>query len=584
MFAALFLAFSPSYLQRTSLGFFDDETIGIFALIVFMFVFLRSVEEERPLSSSLKYAVVAGLFLGYFCSGWGAAYFPIGVTVLFVFVLILIKRYSQRLLLSYSITFGLGLFIAINVPKLGPTYLATMPILPVAGVLLLLCLFEITRAVTLAKWKVLSVILILAALIGGFALLWQMGYMKDIAGKFWTVLNPFERATSPLTESVAEHRISSWGTIYYEFGIGILFFIIGFFFVLRNPSNRNVFVLILGLSSLYFACSMVRLLVLVAPAFSLLAAIGVIGVLKPFTTLFKEPPKILTKRKYSLEYVGKEFSGTAIFLIFIILMTNFAFTPQSGGIPKVYRQAYTPTTISAGSLPIPGESLREPVKEWMNALNWLRSISPTPVVCSWWDYGYWLTILGNVTSLCDNATINGTQIENVGFIFMANERYSLKMLKEYDAKYVLVFITIDVNGQWQDGGGGDNGKWMWMARISGKSHDRFIKDGFITEQYAWVNESSFGSYNTTQRKWIWTDLGLNSTIYKMMSWGKQQWCDANGVTNPDAAAVIQPTYFTKAYFAMPTRDEAYSNYAGIVPVVCIYEINWQKYYNDYPSG
>jgi len=264
-------------------------------------------------------------------------------------------------------------------------------------------------------------------------------------------------------------------------------------------------------------------------------------------------------------------------------MTNFAFAPQSGGMPKIYRQAYTPTTISAGSLPIPGENLLEPVREWINALDWLRSLSPTPVVCSWWDYGYWLTILGNVTSLCDNATINTTQIENVGFTFMANETAALKMLEKYDVTYVLVFVTADVNGNWQDGAGGDNGKWMWMARISGKNRDRFIETGFIDEQHAWINESSFGTYNTTLGKWVWTELGLDSTIYKMMSWGKQRWCDINGVTNPDAAAVIQPEYFDEAYFAMPTRDEASGNYGGIVPIICLYEVNWQKYY-DYLRG
>jgi dolichyl-diphosphooligosaccharide--protein glycosyltransferase len=84
-------------------------------------------------------------------------------------------------------------------------------------------------------------------------------------------------------------------------------------------------------------------------------------------------------------------------------------------------------------------------------LDWLKSnVGFRPinekVVCSWWDYGYWLALLGNVTSLADNATINTTQIENIGFIFMANETQALKMLKFYDAKYVLVFTSL-VTGQ-----------------------------------------------------------------------------------------------------------------------------------------
>ncbi len=340
LLAALSLALSPSYIQRTSLGFFDDEAIGIFALMVFTFLFLRAIEENRPLSSSAKYAIGSGLTLGFFCGGWGAAFYGLGLTVLFVFVLILLKRYTQRLLVSYSLTFGLGLFIAINVPRLGPGYLTTTAILAIAGVFVVLCFCEVVRVLTSAKWKSIFIIVFLVLLISGFGVLWQLGYMQNIGAKFISVLDPLVRSASSLIESVAEHRISAWGSIYYEFGIGIIFFIAGFFFILRNLNNRNLFLLIFGLTSLYFAGSMVRLLVLIAPAFGLIAAVGIIGILKPFITLLKEPPKIFTKKKYSLEHVGKEFSWTTIFLIFLILMTNFAFSPQSGGMPKVYMQAY----------------------------------------------------------------------------------------------------------------------------------------------------------------------------------------------------------------------------------------------------
>ncbi len=577
LFAALFLALSPSYIQRTSIGFFDDETIGIVALLLFFFLFLRAIEEERPASSTVKYSLASAAALGYFCSGWGAAYYPIGLTVLFVFMLILLKRYTRRLLLSYSLTFGLGLFIAINVPYLSTRYLTGFAILPVAGVFALLCLREVFRALTSTKWRVISIIVFLVMLIGGFSVLWQLGYMRGIAGKFISVINPLVRAASPLVESVAEHRISAWGSVYYEFGIGIIFFVASLFFILRNLNNRNLFLLIFGLTSLYFACSMVRLLVLMAPAFSLLAAVGITGVLKPFNTLLKEPPKISAKKKYGLGYVGKEFSGAAVFLIFLVLMTNFAFP-----MPKVYRQAYSPVTITAGSLPI---APNEPVREWLNMLDWTRNnLGATTVVCSWWDYGYWLTMLGNVTTLADNATIDNIKIENIGFIFMANETQALKMLKLYDAKYILVFTTFDTNGNWI--GYGDEGKWMWMARISGKAHDRFVDNGFIEEQSAWTDESVFGEYNSTLNKWVWNEeWGMNSTIYKLMSYGKHRWLETwRGGQDPDK--YVTPEYFKEAYFAglnLDPNSERARNYGNIVPLVCLYEIDWQKYYKDYPS-
>ena len=592
LLAALFLALEPSYIQRTSLGFFDDETIGILALIIFAFLFLRAIEEERPVNSTVKYALASGAVLGYFCAGWGAAYYPIGLTVLFVLVLIITKRYTRKLFLAYSLTFGLGLLLAINVPKLSPTYLLTSAILPVAAVFGILCLAEVLNNVKTTKWKLISVTVFLALILGGVTVLWYKGYMQGIAGKFISVLNPFTREASPLIESVAEHRVSAWGSIYYEFGFIIIFFIMGLFFVLGNLNNRNLFLLIFGLTSLYFACSMVRLFVLMAPAFSLLAAVGISGILKPFMTLLKEPPKISVKKKYGLEHVGKEFSGIAVFLIFLMLMVNLAFP-----MPRVYTQAYTPTTISGGSLSVSPQYLSTPVREWIDMLNYMRTtLSPTTVVCSWWDYGYWMTVLGNVTSLADNATVNNTQIENIGFIFMANETQAMRMLKLYNASYILVYTTIRADtGEWINAGG-DEGKWIWMAAISGEARERFINNGFISANEMW-NENLdnirqlFGNY-TLGTNWIDSNKngqvdsgelepntkGQNATIYKLMRYAVESWKQKHG----KGSSTIELIYFTPEFIAGLDNDG--SKYGGVVPLVCLYKINWDKYYSEHPSG
>jgi dolichyl-diphosphooligosaccharide--protein glycosyltransferase len=575
MFAALFLALNASVIQRTSLGFFDTETVGCLALPLFSLLFLRANEGDRSPSSAVKYSLGAALALAYFIMGWGAAYYLIGLTVLFVFVLLLLKRYTQRLFMTYSLTFGLALLISMSNPDISTNYLTSYAVLPVAGVFVLLCLSEIIRNLTSAKGKVMFVLVFLSSLFGGFVALWQLGLMQNIAGKFMTIIDPFIRENNPLVESVAEHRITSWGSIYYDVGIGIVFFAVGLFFVARNLTNKNVFLLIFGLTSLYFASSMVRLLFIFASAFSILAAIGIVGVLKPFITLLKEPPKIGVKKRLGLEHVGREYNGIAVFLIFIILMTNFAFSPQSGGIPKVYTQAYVPVTITAGSLPIAPNA---PVTEWLDMLKYLNDMQNSSiVVCSWWDYGYWLTILGNVTSLADNATINGTQIENIGFTFMADETQAVKMLSNYNAKYILVFTTLRADtGAWQ--GYGDEGKWMWMARISGSAYQRFIDAGLLDNSTAWQDETKFGNF--TDNQWTWYDFGKNTTIYKLMADAKHQWW-LNFMSSDDTDFVAAPDYFKPVYIAganlSPT--DSGNKYGGIVPLVALFEIDYQKYNN-----
>jgi len=589
LFAALFLALAPSFLQRTALGFFDTEVLGVLGLLLFIFMFFRAIDETKPIRSSLFYSVGASVALAYFIGAWGAAYFLVDLAALFVFVLILLKRYSQRLLFSYSLTFGLALLIATRIPYISLNYLTSGPLLPVAGVFLLLCLSEILRHNISARTKAWLTGASLVTLVGGFVALWQLGYMRDIAGKFISVLDPFLRSAAPLLESVAEHRITAWGNIYYELGLGILFFLAGLYFTLRNPTNRNIFLLLFGATSLYFAASMVRLLVIFAPAFSLLAAMGIRGILKPFYTLLREAPQIAIKSKRRIARVSKEYSGVAIFLIFILLVTNLAFSPQSGGMPRVYGRAYAPITVSAASLPvIPSE----PVPEWLNMLSWTQNnLQSTDVVCSWWDYGYWLSILGNVTTLADNATVNATQIENIGFIFMAPEEDAMKMLERYDAKYILVFVTLQI-GQSSTSTStyvvtlssfGDEGKWSWMARISGQARERLIADGFMDAEAAWSDETAFGNISSTTGAWEWNDMGKNSTIYKLMSYAKQRWYEVSGVLSGitiDEYAE-EPEYFKEAYFAGEELNaiEAAGKYGGLIPIVALYEIDWEKYYS-----
>ena len=593
LFAALFLALAPSFLQRTALGFFDTEVLGIVGLLSFTFMFLRAIDGNRALRSSLIYSVGAGAALAYFIGAWGAAYFLLDLAVLFVFVLLLLKRYSQRLLISYSLTFGLALLIATKIPYISLSYLTSGALLPVAGVFLLLCLSELLRHNIAARTKVLLMGASLATLVGGFVVLWQFGYMQDIAGKFISVLDPFVRSAAPLIESVAEHRISAWGNIYYELGLGILFFLAGLYFTLRNPTNRNVFILLFGATSLYFAASMVRLLVIFAPAFCIMAAIGILGILKPFYTLLREASQIAIKSKRRIARVSKEYSGLAIFLVFMLLVTNLAFSPQTGGLPRVYGSAYAPVTISAASLPLAGENLAEPAQEWLDMLSWTKNnLDSGTVVCAWWDYGYWLSILGNVTTLADNATVNSTQIENVGFCFMAPEDKAMAMLEKYDAKYILVFTTLylttssdQLSYVVQSAGYGDEGKWSWMARISGQARQRFIDTGFISEEEAWTDETDFGVVSNETYTFEWNDAGKNTTVYKLLGWAKQRWVDVGGAASDSPVQAdesgVEPTYFKEAYFAGEelTTLEVYYKYGGLIPIVALYEIDWESYYD-----
>jgi len=538
LFSALFLALNASHIGRTSWGFFDDETVGIFALLLFMLFFLRSIETQRPLRDSLIYALAAGLSLGYLFASWGAARYPMGMMFVFVFVLLLLRRYSSRLLFSYSTTFGVALFIAANIPRLGPEFLIDTSVFAGAGVFVLLCAREVLQYIKTAKMKTIFVVLFFVSCgVSLFMLSW-LGYIEPIPRKYLAVLNPVTRVE--FVQSVQEHRPAAWGSFYYDLGIGAFFMPVGLFFAVRNLTNRNIFLIIFGLTSIYFAGSMIRLTLILAPAVSLLWALALVQLLRPFITIMKEVPAIPRRKTRFATHVGKEFSGAILILMFLLLTFTFAL-PN----PRVFEHAYTPTTIAAASVPFRPE---DTVRDWIDTLAWMReNLPPDAIVASWWDYGYWITVLGNKTSLADNGTIDLIKIENLGYIFMSNETEAIEMLKTYDSTHVLVFTTFGTNGN--DAMFGDEGKWRWMARIA-------------AEQYPFINETDYVEYNEETSSWEWTVKGQNCTIYKLMTYGKE--------TKLGSSPTVELTHFDLVYYS---KGEAIGG--QVYALVCIYEVKYE---------
>jgi len=553
LFSALFLALNASYISRTSLGFFDDETVGIFGILLFIFFFLRSIEQERSLRNGLVYAVAAGLSLGYVFASWGAAQYPLGMTVLFVFVLLLLRRYSSRLLLSYSIIFSIALFIAINIPRIGFTFLTNPIVLAVFGVFLLLCVSEVSSYIRTLKMKTIFVFCFFAFLALLFLLLSWSGHVGSLGLKYEFVINPLARfgagAAQQFVQSVQEHRPAAWGSFYYDLGIGAFFVPVGLFFAVQTPTNRNIFLCIFGLTSVYFASSVVRLTLLMAPAFCLLWALALVRLLGPFITIMKEIA-VIPRRKMRLEtHLGKEFSGGFIIVTFLLLTFTFVLPSPGVTFPRVLDHAYSPTTIAAGSLPM---KPTETVTDWLDALNWMRvNLRSTDVVASWWDYGYWITTIANKTTLDDNATIDVTKIGRIGKMFLSNETEAIKILQGYNATYVVVFTTFDQNGN--DVGWGDEGKWRWMARIAG------------------LNESDYGSINKTTGSWVWNTKGQGTVIYKMMQYGKEltlgQSATIEFLFNENGLFFFEPAFFSQTAGSP-------KGYGGVIPLVCVYKTNY----------
>ena len=512
LLAALFLALSPAYIGRTSLGFYDDETIGILGMLLTFLFYLRALKSDSKLSTSILYSIAAGLSLGYVCASWGASRYPVPLLALFTFFLLFTKIEGKRVLVSYGIMMAVGLAIGAVVPKLGIGFLKEFEVMASGGVFLLLVMNEASKRLAGRINRTTFFGLSILALGAGGLALWQLGIISISPTKFMSVINPFQRVEMPLVESVQEHRPATWASFYYQFGQLVFLAPLGMIFVFRRLTYQKLFMVIFALTMLYFSASMIRLTIVLAPAFAILGALAVVEIIRPFSSIMFQ--RIVSRRRQRLtSRLGR--GPGAILIIAIFALT---FVPLGRGVDS----AYAPTTLAASSVPS-----RQQIGDWMQALQWMKDNLPEDtVVASWWDYGYWISVVAGKISLADNGTINGTSIANLGKMFMSTEEDALQILKLYDAGYVVVFTTIN-----QASGGsylfGDEVKWRWMAKIGWNNNtmDTALEDTSITSLLA--EAWSQGTQDSALLQWYYqfADYGLpkaDRVLTKLMIYGAFQ--------------------------------------------------------------
>ena len=459
MLTALFLALNPSSIGRTQLGFLRHEPLGILLMLLIFLFFRRSTIPNSSTRKTVIYSTLAGLCLFYLAAEWAGSLYPLDLIPLYVVVLVVIGRYSKKLFLSYSISMGIFLLLTpFLVPKLGFGSLTEIEWLAVvAGEVVLLAreassYLESTR---LRFYTLSGAIVATAAVVG------VLSYFNIIAlpyGKFFAVINPFVRGNVPIIASVAEHQPATWGSFFYEFGAITFLILFGIVFVIQRGRNEDIFTVLWGVTAVYFAASFVRLTLLLAPAFCLLGAIGTVELGKPAVDIVREAVIYPKRKTRVISRIGREF-GVAIFLILLIAIIPTFWTAVRG--------SYQPATIVTSSIPTApsaGDELK--YQDWLEALSWMHlNTPPDSTVFAWWDYGYWITALGNRRTLADNGTQNSTQIGMIAQTFLDNITMAIPNLQRYNVSYVAIFITPSggSSGGWQ--GFGEDGKWYWMARI-----------------------------------------------------------------------------------------------------------------------
>ena len=468
LLAALFSAFSSSLISRTDLGFFRNEAVGIPTMVMAFLFFIRAINPSRSLKGTIIYSMLSSVSLIYMTFAWGSFRYAAEVLGLFALALIVLGRYSPRLLLSYGITIGFFLYTGTELPLLGHTYLTESTTIALLGVMGLLAVMELSRLAPTSRGR----LTVLSLAVAGVAAIAIIGLgtgliSAGLRGKFLATLDPFVRNNIPLVASVAENRPSTWSSLYLEIGSVILLAVFGFFFAFQRLRDSDVLLIVFGVTGFYFAASLVRLTLILAPAMATLAAITVVELGKPAMDIIQQAVLFPRRKLRFTSRVSREFSLGILLIILILVVPTFINAVQS---------AYTPTTIASASLPVRGN-----FPDWLQALTWMNNNLPTTsVVFAWWDYGYWISVNTGLHTLADNGTGNSTQIQIIASGLMLNETMAVNLLRQYGVTHIAVFFSYN----YQSGnsplcpsssnapagsppvcGYGDDSKWYWMVRI-----------------------------------------------------------------------------------------------------------------------
>jgi dolichyl-diphosphooligosaccharide---protein glycosyltransferase len=459
LFAALFAAFSSSLISRTELGFFRNEGVGVPTMILTFLFFVRAVNPGRSLKSTIIYSMMSSISLIYMTFSWGSFRYAAEVLGLFALALIVLKRYTPRLFLSYAITIGFMLYIGTEIPLLGHTFLTESTTIALLGVMGLLMVMELARLAPSSRGRLtvlaIAIVSTAAALVGLVTA--KILSSTLLAGKFLATVDPFVRNNIPLVASVAENRPSTWASLYLELGSLIILAVFGFFFAFQRLREGDVLLIIFGVTGFYFAASLVRLTLILAPVMATLAAITVVELGKPAMDIIQQAVIFSRRKSRFTPRVSREFSLGILLIIMILVVPTFINAVQS---------AYTPTTIASASLPV-----RAQVTDWLEALSWMNSNLPSnSVVFTWWDYGYWITVNTGLRTLSDNGTGNTTAIQDLATGFMLNESLAIQLMRQERITHVAIFVSYNNRGLCGSGGPpfcgyGDDSKWYWMTRI-----------------------------------------------------------------------------------------------------------------------
>ncbi|XP_062520691.1 dolichyl-diphosphooligosaccharide--protein glycosyltransferase subunit STT3A-like [Corticium candelabrum] len=476
--AASMIAIVPGYISRSVAGSYDNEGIAIFCMLLTYYMWIKAVK-----TGAIFWSTICALAYFYMVSSWGGYVFLINLIPMHVLALMATGRFTHRIYVAYSTVYVLGTVLSMQISFVGFQPIQSSEHMAAFGVFGLCQVYSfidyLRSKLTAENFQTLfkTIMIIVGSVVGVvLGILSITGSFTPWTGRFYSLLDPsYAKNNIPIIASVSEHQPTTWSSFYFDLQALVFMFPVGLYYCFNKLTDQNIFIILYGVTSIYFAGVMVRLMLVLAPVMCVLAGIGISALLSSYMRNLDVGKKVdkKTKRTESNYPVKNEIAwGVVGMLTLGLVMYTFHCT-------WVTSEAYSSPSIVLAARQHDGSRII--FDDFREAYYWLRqNTHENAKVMSWWDYGYQITAMANRTILVDNNTWNNTHISRVGQAMSSTEEHAYEIMRELDVDYVLVIFG-GLTGYASD----DINKFLWMVRIGGstdrgahiKEHDYYTPAG-----------------------------------------------------------------------------------------------------------
>lgn len=438
--SASIFSLAPGAIARTTVGFVEKMVVA--AVFITLFYILLVLAFKSSGYRRVVYSLLSGVSAGLVAFIWGGYHF-IAISLALIILLdpLVYGKPGRDRLLTYVYVVIPFIVLASLYPGVGYDYFVNGLGLSIVGALLLYAIETFWDRLKLniitPYSRVLHAWILAVAVIAGLSVI--VTGVINVPGRLLLALGI--REFSPLAESVAEHSPLALSDLAREIGVPLLLSIGGFIYLLYrmrsgrvNQLDHIVLGLLLMALIMSYASRNMAYFLQMASYYTAVAAGIAVG-------LWMSGERITYEGRRRGQLVVDDLRlFIALTLITVVLLSSAYYAKASYDVNSV--RAAQLLTAGLGPLTSP-ERIIVPLNDaWIKALEYLKAnTSEDSLIITWWDYGYWVSVIAGRRTVADGSTWNETQIRILARILTGNEDEASALLPMFKAEANKTYVV-----------------------------------------------------------------------------------------------------------------------------------------------